>query len=98
MKKESSNFEKLIISEALKISRDKKMNLHLKEEKQKLHECSCGCDSCQSRQEEPEYEAIEFELVEPQEFAKEAEEASMLSEELKRMKELLSFNNPLLKS
>lgn len=97
MERNKNNFEKLIISEAIKISEENKLNLHLKEDKQKLHECSCGCDSC-SAEEGPEYQQIEFELVEPDEFAKEAEEASMLSEEVKRMKELLSFNNPLLKS
>lgn len=100
-----NNLEKLIISEAVKLVKDKKYNLHLKEEKQMLHECNCGCPSCSSKNETPDYLSIEFETVEPEEFekepeyfAKEAEEASMLSEELKRMKQLLSFNNPFLKS
>jgi len=39
----------------------------------------------------------DFEKVEPSEFAEEAKEAKTLSEEVSRMKELLNFNNPLLK-
>lgn len=39
----------------------------------------------------------DFEKVEPSEFAEEAKEAKVLSEEVTRMKELLNFNNPLLK-
>jgi hypothetical protein len=87
------NFEKFVISEASKISKD----LHLKEEKQKLHECGCGCGCC-SKSNEPEFMQIEFEMVDPKEFSEEAQEAKTLSEELSRMKQILSFNNPLLKS
>jgi hypothetical protein len=92
-----SNLEKLIISEATKIIKENKYNLHLKENVQKIHECNCGCNSCDSKPKTPEYLNIEFETVEPYEFAKEAEEASMLSEEINRMKQLLNFNNPFFK-
>jgi hypothetical protein len=91
----NKKFEKFIISEAKKLSEKENINLHLKEDKQTMHEFSCGCGSC--KHEEPEFIKIEFEPVDSEEFIKESKEVKMLSEELDRMKQLLSFNNPLLK-
>ena len=94
----NKKFENFIISEAKKLSREKNINLHLKEDKQIIHECDCGCDSCKSEDsEEPKFIKIEFEPVSPEEFINESKEAKVLSKELDRMKQLLNFNNPLLK-
>ena len=90
----NKKFEKFIISEAKKLSKEKNINLHLKEDKQNIHECGCGCDSCETK--EPEFIKIEFEPVSSEEFVNESKEAKVLSEELNRMKQLLNFNNPLL--
>jgi hypothetical protein len=99
----NKKFEKFIISEAKKASKEKNIKLHLKEDKQKLHECGCGCDSCEKK--EDDFIKIEFEPANSQEFSdnfdkeviKESKEAKKMSKEMIRMKELLSFNNPLLK-
>ncbi len=91
----NKKFEKFIISETKKFSEKENINLHLKEDKQTIHEFSCECGSC--HQEGPEFIKIEFEPVDSEEFIKESKEVKMLSEELNRMKQLLSFNNPLLK-
>jgi hypothetical protein len=110
----NKKFEKFIISEAKKFSKKENINLHLKEDKQVIHECDCGCDCCNSKKlGEPEFikiefeavspeefEAVspeEFEAVSPEEFLNESKEAKVLSKELDRMKQLLNFNNPLLK-
>lgn len=90
----NKKFESFIISEAKAISKKEKINLHLKEDKQIAHNCECDCIHCNK---EPEFIKIEFETVHPEEFIQESKEAKMLSEELDRMKQLLSFNNPLLK-
>ena len=102
----NKKFEKFIISEAKKFSKKENINLHLKEDKQVIHECDCGCDCCNSKKlGEPEFIKIEFETVSPkefetvspEEFLNESKEAKTLSKELDRMKQLLNFNNPLLK-
>ena len=82
MKGKSVNFKKLIISEVKSISEKNNLNLLLKEDVEKVNELDIEND---------------FEEVNPSEFAEEAKKVKNLSEEVTRMKELLDFNNPLLK-
>jgi hypothetical protein len=103
MKFTEQEFKKFIISEAKKlIENEDNFSFELKEEEtiqenDNIEEC--GCDVEQS----PEGVGVmvissdNFEEVNPEEFQEEAEEAKQLSEELTRMKQLLNFNNPLLK-
>ncbi len=97
-----SLFEKFIISEIKKISKKENLNFILKEEKNKIHECNSNssCTSCNNKEDyifKDSLSKIEFENVEPEELQKEIKEVKMISEELSRMKEILSFNNPFLK-
>lgn len=87
------DFNKFIISEIKKISEKENLNFLLKEENEESCECSDYEDN-----ETPKFTKIEFETVDPQEFMEEAKEVKALSEEIERMKSLLSFNNPLLKT
>lgn len=87
------DFNKFIISEIKKISEKENLNFLLKEE----YEDSCEPNDYQNV-ESPKFTKIEFETVDPQEFVEEAKEVKALSEEIERMKSLLSFNSPLLKS
>tara|TARA_Y100000389_G_C17465994_1_gene525586 strand:- start:1070 stop:1321 length:252 start_codon:yes stop_codon:yes gene_type:complete len=82
MKGKSVNFKKLIISEVKSISERDNLNLLLKEDIEKVNEVDIEND---------------FEEVNPSDFAEESKKAKNLSEEVTRMKELLDFNNPLLK-
>tara|TARA_B100000963_G_C22562894_1_gene642291 strand:+ start:727 stop:978 length:252 start_codon:yes stop_codon:yes gene_type:complete len=82
MKGKKVNFKSLIISEVKSISERENLNLFLKEEVNEPQSIDIDKD---------------FEEVNPMEFAEEAKKAKTLSEEVSRMKELLDFNNPLLK-
>lgn len=84
MKLNKKDFREFILSETKKVSEEDGLSLVLKESS--------------IIEEEDFLSSTEFEKVDPSEFENEVEEAKMLSEELTRMKELLSFNNPLLKS
>jgi hypothetical protein len=86
MKGNKVNFEKLIISEAQSIIEDDNLSIQLKEEYQ-----GKSTDITQLNVEK------DFEEVKSEEFAKESKKVKNLSEEVARMKELLNFNNPLLK-
>jgi hypothetical protein len=97
-----SLLDKFIISEIEKVSKKEKLNFILKEDKKTINECSSdsSCSCCQNKDSytyEDSFNKIEFEDVNPQEIEQEIEEVKMISEELKRMKEILSFNNPFLK-
>lgn len=92
-----SLLNKFIISEIKKVSKKENLNFILKEEKKTPKE-SCSEHSCSCCQNKDSYiDGIEFEDVNPQEIEQEIEEVKMISEELKRMKEILSFNNPFLR-
>jgi hypothetical protein len=101
MKFTEKQFKQFIINEAKKlIENENKFSFNLKEEEENDELNECGCDNNNSGMNEPTLTFIssdEFEDVNPEEFQEDAEEAKQLSEELSRMKELLSFNNPLLK-
>jgi len=90
----NKKFESFIISEAKKICKKENINLQLKESKEFTNNSESDFEQPKK---EPEFVKIEFETVNPEEFIQESKEAKMLSEELDRMKQLLSFNNPLLK-
>jgi hypothetical protein len=97
-----SLLDKFIISEIKKISEKENLNFILKESKKNINECSSdsSCSCCQDKENNTYNNSvnnIEFEEVKPQEVKKEIEEVKMISEEFKRMKEILSFNNPFLK-
>jgi phosphoribosylformylglycinamidine (FGAM) synthase PurS component len=86
------DFNKFIISEIKKISEKENLNFLLKEENENFYHNNI--EDVQT----PKFTKIEFETVDSQEFAEEAKEVKALSEEIKRMKSLLNFNNPLLKT
>lgn len=86
MKRSKVNFEKLIISEVQSISKDDNLKIQLKEEYQDKY-----ADDSKVNIEK------DFEEVKSEEFAQEAKKVKTLSEEVSRMKDLLNFNNPLLK-
>jgi len=86
MKRSKVNFEKLIISEVQSISKDDNLKIQLKEEYQDKY-----ADDSKMNIEK------DFEEVKSEEFAQEAKKVKTLSEEVSRMKDLLNFNNPLLK-
>ena len=86
MKRSKVNFEKLIISEVQSISKDDNLKIQLKEEYQDKY-----TDDSKVNIEK------DFEEVKSEEFAQEAKKVKTLSEEVSRMKDLLNFNNPLLK-
>lgn len=86
MKGNKLNFEKLIISEVKSISKNDNLNIELKEEYQDKYD-----DTPKVNIEK------DFEEVKPEEFIEESKKAKTLSEEVARMKDLLNFNNPLLK-
>jgi hypothetical protein len=84
------SLENFIINEIQKLSNKDGFNFVLKEEEKKKSDNK-------SRETVKEENFIELEKVDPKEFKEEAKEAKNISEELGRMKQLLSFNNPLLK-
>jgi hypothetical protein len=93
---------KFIISEIEKVSKEENLNFILKEEKKPLNECGSDspCSCCQNKDSytyDDSFNKLEFEDVNSEEIEKEIEEVKMISEELSRMKEILSFNNPFLK-
>lgn len=96
-----SLLEKFIISEIKKISEKEKLNFILKEDVKSLHECSndcsCECKYKNSKNNLNSLKKIDFEDVEPKKIQEELEQVKIVSEELNRMKEILSFNNPFLK-
>lgn len=97
-----SLLDKFIISEIKKISKKENLNFTLKEDKKIINECNSdpSCSCCKNKDSyayEDSFNKIEFEDVNSQEIEQEIKEVKMISEELKRMKEILSFNNPFLK-
>jgi len=84
------SLENFIINEIQKLSNKDGFNFVLKEEEKKKSDNK-------SRETVKEENFTELEKVDPKEFKEEAKEAKNISEELERMKQLLSFNNPLLK-
>jgi ATP-dependent Lon protease len=97
-----SSLEKFIMSEIEKISKKENLNFILKEDKKAINECSSdsSCSCCQNKDSytyDDSFNKLKFEDVNSEEIEKEIEEVKMISEELSRMKEILSFNNPFLK-
>ena len=97
MKFSEKDFENFILNEVKKISDENGLSLSLKEDVQKLEECGCDHSENKIGAEDRFLSSDNFEEVQPEEFLEEATEVKQLSEELSRMKQLLSFNNPLLK-
>jgi len=86
MKVKSLNFKNFIISEAKSIAKDNNFNIELKENLnvQKTNETTLDLKD-------------DFEDVNVEDMLEDSKKAKNLSEEVSRMKDLLSFNNPLLK-
>lgn len=98
MKFTEKEFKDFIINEAKKLI-DNEENFSFETKEDNLNN-NCGCEDNLTI--EPnnsnDFDKLEnYEEVNPEEFQEEVEEAKNLSEELTRMKQLLSFNNPLLK-
>jgi hypothetical protein len=87
MKSNNLDFKEFIISEAKSIAKESGFNIELKEnfKSDEVSESKLNIED-------------DFEEVNVEELAKESREAKNLSEEVSRMKDLLNFNNPLLKN
>jgi hypothetical protein len=87
MKANNLDFKEFIISEAKSIAKDNGFNIELKEnfKSDEVSESKLNIED-------------DFEDVNVEELVKESKKAKTLSEEVSRMKDLLNFNNPLLKN